>query len=157
MHVGTMVKLKVPCLRNEPGTRGVCYDQYQMEKDLGYSVIFENGEYDGFSQDEASEMLEIVGVELALIDYIFTNVMKLTEDFRKGVFDCVLREGKDRNLPPRTFMRKLVEHPKCLSGNTYYLDILFLSASVLSECETKYTTRLAKELRQLHSRIAKLI
>ena len=45
MKVGTICKLKVDCLGNEPGTLGVVFYDYGD----GFQAIFENGNYDGFS------------------------------------------------------------------------------------------------------------
>lgn len=48
MKTGTVVKLKVNCLGNKPGTIGVCYQEYDLGEPGGSQVIFENGEYCGF-------------------------------------------------------------------------------------------------------------
>jgi hypothetical protein len=89
--VGDIFKLKVECLYNPIGTIGVCYAQY----DNGISVIFENGKYDGFSlskdivlggRSEVEMYLEKINHSEELSDYYFKNVIRLTEDFRKGYF-----------------------------------------------------------------------
>lgn len=92
MRVGTIVRLKVSCLDNPAGTPGVVFYNYGD----GFQVIFPNGNYDGFSlestmpqngQVEADYFLEKIGFCDTLADYEFTNVMKVSADFKKGVFD----------------------------------------------------------------------
>lgn len=92
MLVGTIVKLKRECLDNPPNTRGVCYEVYDRGKgEEGVSIIFENGKYDGFSPDEQREILIPIGISEDLMNYGFKNVGKLTEDFRKGLFNVALK------------------------------------------------------------------
>ena len=88
MQVGTLVKLKVPCLGNKIGTKGVCYEVYNLGNHNGASVIFENGNYDGFGEDEQEQWLEVI--EHSKFKYNFTNVIKLSNDFENGVFTCIL-------------------------------------------------------------------
>ena len=93
MVVGTTVKLKVSCLGNNAGALGVCYSK---DNDLGrpsYGVIFENGNYDGFSPEEVRDFLEETGFAMSVRDYQFTNVMKLSRDFDDGVFHAALLTG----------------------------------------------------------------
>ena len=89
--VGTLVKLKVPCLDNPAGTVGVCYEAYTIGKARGWSFIFENGNYDGFSAGEIAKFLEITGFAEELSDYFFTNVTRLSQDFSMGTFDSALK------------------------------------------------------------------
>ena len=90
--VGQIVKLKQACLGNEPGTLGVCYEDYYIGHE-GSSFIFKNGNYDGFDLEEQKLFLEKVGLSIELSDYQFTNVMKLSQDFDRGIFDSVLKRG----------------------------------------------------------------
>lgn len=83
MKVGLVVKLKLPCLDNPPGTFGICYYDYGD----GCQFIFENGSYDGFSDEEQKDFLVVMGANLRLSNYHFKNVIRLSEDFRNGVFD----------------------------------------------------------------------
>jgi len=86
--VGTIVKLKKECLGNKPGTIGVCFNDY----DTGSQFIFENGEYDGFSDEEIKLFLDIIDFSYELETYDFISVMYLADDFKKGVFDSVLKQ-----------------------------------------------------------------
>ena len=55
LKVGDVVTLALELLGCKPGTRGVVYDVYQDFDDpskQGASIIFENGNYDGFSAEE---------------------------------------------------------------------------------------------------------
>lgn len=96
MKVGTICKLKVGCLGNKAGTLGVVFNDYGD----GFQAIFENGNYDGFSnkpfrpapvpsqaQTEADHFLEEVGFEVSLAGYKFQNVRTVSEDYRQGKFD----------------------------------------------------------------------
>ncbi|MFV2016689.1 MAG: hypothetical protein ACC656_14760 [Candidatus Heimdallarchaeota archaeon] len=95
MTVGTIVKLKVPCMGNSPGTKGVAFNDYQQ----GCQFIFENGDYDGFSNEldnvfqgtEQSAFLEEIGFDDKITNYQFKNVMQVTQDFRNGVFNSALK------------------------------------------------------------------
>jgi len=94
MRVGTIVELRVDCLGNPKGTKGVVFYHYGT----GFQAIFKNGNYDGFSLTrkvleskhiEADYFLEDVGFEPSLANYEFTSVIKVSQDFAKGVFDIV--------------------------------------------------------------------
>lgn len=95
LQVGHTVKLKVPCLGNAVGTIGVVVEAYVLGKHNGYMVIFENGYYDGFGEeDEVDKFLEVYGVCEPLATYKFTNVSKLAGDFMRGYFDVVLKDKR---------------------------------------------------------------
>lgn len=92
LFVGDIVRLKVGMLGKDIGVRGVVYEEYDIGDGPGVSVIFGNGEHDGFSVEEQSEFLEKVDHSMALEGYVFTNVMKLSQHFRSGVFN-ITKEG----------------------------------------------------------------
>jgi len=81
LAVGTTVILQVSCLGNNAGTKGVVYEQYTIGHHLGSSVIFENGNYDGFSVKEQESFLFATGNDLGTSGYVFTNVMKLPRSY----------------------------------------------------------------------------
>ena len=103
MQVGTIVILKVDCLGNKAGTLGVVFYDYNE----GVQAIFENGKYDGFShmnklgtgneEIESEFFLQEVGYERKLSDYQFQNVIKLEEDFRKGMFNAAWSQAWKAN------------------------------------------------------------
>lgn len=96
MRVGTVVKLKRSCLNNEAGAVGVCYEEYDIGH-KGFSFIFENGNYDGFSYpDETDAFLEKVGFSDDVAGYAFQNVMRLSDDFSRGYFDNALKRSQCR-------------------------------------------------------------
>jgi len=85
---GTIVKLRLPMLGNDTGTKGICYDIQQLGgQDPLYFYIFANGNYDGFDKEEREEYLE--NVCMSDIDYEFTHVMQLGRDFYGGCFASV--------------------------------------------------------------------
>jgi hypothetical protein len=85
--VGDVVSLRKPCLNNEAGTLGIVYYDYT----LGVQVIFQNGEYDGFSTDEQQHYLNYVDHNVFYEKYVFTNVIKLSRDFDSGYFKISLQ------------------------------------------------------------------
>ena len=86
--IGTQVRLKVPCLGNPIGALGVCYEHYFIGHE-GCSVIFENGNYDGFDEFEQESFLEVVKqTDLA---YNFKNVSQLVHDWYQGLFQEFLK------------------------------------------------------------------
>lgn len=91
MIVGTIVELLVACLGNPAGTKGVVYEQYNLGDGPAVSVIFKNGDYDGFSPDEQKSFLKEVGIthDPDVANYKFKNVMILSRDFSAGKFKSV--------------------------------------------------------------------
>jgi hypothetical protein len=85
MSIGTVFKVKRAVLNNDPGALGICYEEYEIGGRPGLSIIFENGEHDGFSPDEQKLILEKVG-HLDNFHYEFKSVIRLVEDFRRGFF-----------------------------------------------------------------------
>lgn len=89
MRKGTIVMLKKPCLGNPDYALGIVYDCYQDFDDsskIGVSVIFENGEYCGFSYAEQQDLLDPKGTSPTFMTYQFTNVMQLARDHKAGIF-----------------------------------------------------------------------
>lgn len=89
IKLGSIVKLKVPCLGNPAGSIGVCYEEYDNG---GRSFIFQNGNYDGFSGDEQVSFLHEIGFSPEISLYQFKNVIKLSDDYRRGIFERPLSE-----------------------------------------------------------------
>ncbi len=98
MKVGTICRLKVAALNNKAGTLGVVFYDYGD----GFQAIFENGNYDGFSTTRSPGgvgmgtedvfFLEKVGFEESLAGYQFKNVMQVSADYRKGLFNIAWSE-----------------------------------------------------------------
>lgn len=67
------------------GERGVCYEVYELGGRPGYSFLFEQGRYDGFSTEDVALFLTITGeICAAVADYQFTNVVRLSRDVAQG-------------------------------------------------------------------------
>ena len=95
MRIGTVVQtIPAGMLGNNSGTLGVVYEEYNIGDGPGVSIIFENGEYDGFSPDEQKRFLKEVGFSYECADYQFKNVMTVSQDFESGFFDKPLKEKK---------------------------------------------------------------
>ena len=88
MKNGDIVRLTCDCLGNPKGTLGFVFDEYQDFDDpkySGVSVIFKNGNLDGFSIKEQNLMLEYVSS--TNFRYKFKNVIVVSNDFSKGIFN----------------------------------------------------------------------
>src|SRR5215831_9937940 len=67
--------------------RGVCYEVYALGGRPGYSFLFAQGRYDGFSPEDVTLFLTITGeVCAAVADSQFFNVTRLSRDFAQGRF-----------------------------------------------------------------------
>jgi len=97
MKIGDVVTLNTEMLDCKPGTRGVVFNIYKDFDDTskqGVQIIFENGNYDGFSAADQELFLEeqdIRYIPFYVRDYKFTNVIKLSKDFEKGYWDELFR------------------------------------------------------------------
>lgn len=97
-RVGDVYIFARECMGNPPGTRAVCYEEYDLGAGPAGSFIFGNGAYDGFSPGDiklfGGQLVEPAALEAR---YTFTNVMVLARDFERGVFDRALhRKGVPR-------------------------------------------------------------
>jgi hypothetical protein len=100
MKVGTIVKLKVECMGNEIGARGVVFNDYGD----GSQVIFESGDYDGFNETvlhdwsddvkltEKDFFLEVIGFSDEVAGYNFKNVIQVSQDYSRGLFDPAFKK-----------------------------------------------------------------
>ena len=69
------------------GERGVCYEVYALGGRPGYSFLFEQGRYDGFSPEDVALFLTIIGeVCTAVADSPFINMTRLSRDVAQGRF-----------------------------------------------------------------------
>lgn len=97
LNKGDIVTLKIEVLGNKQGSKGVVYDIYpdfDIDDRSGVCIIFENGEYDGFSVDEQERFLNkeiIESVPNNIINYNFKNVIKLSTDFENGFWDEIFK------------------------------------------------------------------
>lgn len=96
-RIGDVVTLNTAMLGCRPGTRGVVFNRYPDFDDMnkmGVQVIFENGEYDGFSYEDQQTFLEkehVKYIPFFIREYEFENVMKLSRDFKEGFWDEIFR------------------------------------------------------------------
>jgi hypothetical protein len=83
------------------GERGVCYECYTLGGRPGYSFLFEQGRYDGFSPRDVALCLTMTGeVCAAVAAYQFTNVVQLARDVTRGRFAAAFPPRL--STPPRT-------------------------------------------------------
>jgi len=91
--VGSLIKLKEQCLGNPHGTVGYVYEtyiDYNYQNQKGISIIFPNGNYDGFSYNDQHIFIDPEFNQETDFKYEFKNVMKLSYDFNRGFFNKVL-------------------------------------------------------------------
>ena len=92
LQVGSIVIAKRETAVCNVGERGVCYEVYELGGRPGWSFIFEQGSYDGFSPDDVDLILEVTGeVCQEVVGYQFKNVGRLCEDFQQGRFASAFR------------------------------------------------------------------
>lgn len=85
--IGMVVTTAKKVLDAPEGSIGVIYEHYEFGNHYGISVIFSNGNYDGFSREDADNFdLFPVRMESPLQQYQFKDVGTLVNDFRKGFF-----------------------------------------------------------------------
>jgi len=81
LKLGQSVTLTKAMLGNAVGTLGFVVEEYGED---GVMIIFQNGEYDGFSRDEQERYLKIGEVNSRYSSYQFQNVLKLSDDYRRN-------------------------------------------------------------------------
>ena len=95
LKIGTIVILESELLGNEKKAKGVCYD-VKPDFELSF-IIFENGNYDGFSDLEIERFLTVTE-EVMDLHYTFKNVIELDQDFKKGVFNKAFIDGVNTDV-----------------------------------------------------------
>lgn len=93
LTVGCAVRSKrnFPSINVKEGEIGWVYETYQLGSHRGVSVIFKNGGYDGFGEDTIEDFLEDMDVfDSKHSSYVFKNVYKLVEDYRKNLWSFEL-------------------------------------------------------------------
>ncbi len=86
LQVGQRVKLLREMLGEKNGSTGFVVDTYEDLGPNGSMIIFERGNWDGFSETE-QVYLSIGVVDERYEDYKFENVTKLWKDYRNGYWD----------------------------------------------------------------------
>jgi hypothetical protein len=93
--IGMQCTVNKPCMNNAPGSLAVVYEQYQIGKHQGVSLIFPNGEYCGFSiEDLTIWEVNPVMVIPGLSNYQFEYVGNLQKDYLKGAFANAFKPNK---------------------------------------------------------------
>lgn len=84
--VGEVYKLKKPIMGNDIGIIGIVYHNinFNNNNNVIKMIIFENGEYCGFSSDEVNEYLDLVNYDVFYSSYNFINSFILSKDFDNG-------------------------------------------------------------------------
>lgn len=102
LQVGSIVVAKRHTAVCEIGEVGVCYECYSIADRPGWSFIFQQGRYDGFSPNEVDTMLHVTGqVCPAVTSYKFHNVARLSKDYEAGYFNSAFMMVPAAPMPPQ--------------------------------------------------------
>ena len=72
----------------EAGEAGLVVEAYELGGRPGRTILFERGEYDGFSPDDLAMItLPLGSVDPKAAAYRFAGVGRLSDDMRRGAFD----------------------------------------------------------------------
>ena len=70
------------------GEAGLVIEDYSIGGEGGRTIIFESGNYDGFSEKDLMLFVLAEGsIDRGCSSYIYTNAMRLSQDYQKGLFD----------------------------------------------------------------------
>lgn len=98
--VGMLCVVERPCVGNEANSFALVYENYLLGgQHHGVSLIFPNGNYDGFSE-ECCESLSVTPVKMLAnySHYDFKNAGQLNHDFNRGLFNSAFdKTGKVHN------------------------------------------------------------
>lgn len=105
--VGTLVVANKSTRICKKGERGICFDVYDFGKTdfEGYSIIFQDGGYEGFSANEVERTLKILDrVDPVIANYTYANAKQLMLDYKIGIFNSAWTKPKlrviDGGKPP---------------------------------------------------------
>lgn len=84
--VGTVIKLKSDIVGQRKGTVGISIDE---NRNL---ILFPNGEFIEFNEDESEDLLGVIGFSVPLSDYKFISFLDAALDFQKGIFNDAFME-----------------------------------------------------------------
>ena len=91
ISVGTLAVATHDTAVCRAGEVGVCYDVYEIGGRPGYSFLFQDGGYDGFSPDDVARFLDVHPArDEAASAYTFRNVERLRRDYERGHFQSAL-------------------------------------------------------------------
>ena len=80
-----------PPINVKAGEVGYVYEEYTIgegdDASRGISIIFRNGGYDGWSEEDQKYFLVFIKQCPEFSGYTFTNVNRLVEDYRKGYWN----------------------------------------------------------------------
>jgi hypothetical protein len=88
--IGLKVTLKQNCLGNKINTVGYVFNLYpdfDRKDKVGIQVIFENGNYDGFSVEEQKLFLKMGKIDPRYSNYVFRSVAQVNYDFYDGYWN----------------------------------------------------------------------
>ena len=85
--IGMVVTAARSVITAPAGMLGVVYEHYRFGSHYGVSILFANGDYDGFSEACANTFdLVPVRQEIELANYRFKHLGALISDYKRGYF-----------------------------------------------------------------------
>ena len=100
LAVGDLVMVVQPSGVNGPYARAVVVERYELAERPGWTLLFEDGRFNGFSPLDC-ETFNVVrlGHLCALETYRFRSATHLTRDWRAGVFAAAWPKANQRSEP----------------------------------------------------------
>lgn len=93
LRVGDLVTVAKASGVNAAHVRAVVVEAYTLGGRDGWMLLFEDGRYDGFSPEDCATFgVAKAGCEPTIARYYFTNVTRLTADYRAGRFAAAFLE-----------------------------------------------------------------
>lgn len=126
--LGDVVELRQPCLGNPRGAIGLALMRYHE----GVTVMFENGNFDGFHEgSEQSNYLHVLlhGVSVP----IYSGVIPMAEDYRAGSYKHVFVRDYLRKVSIGDILSDpygnmlIIRVDKCISPDEYQVAVIYVS------------------------------
>lgn len=91
-EVGDIVRVEKSCLNNPAGSYAVCHEVYRIGEEPGWSFLFPNGLYDGFSESDIQLWNVVLRGHCSDVEnYEFRSVLALETDFRNKQFEPAMK------------------------------------------------------------------
>lgn len=88
--VGDVVVVERATGVNDAHARAVVVERYVLGNRPGWTLLFNDGQHDGFSPDDCAICgVRRVGHEPSVADYVFRSALQLLFDFERGRFAVV--------------------------------------------------------------------
>ena len=102
LGVGTLVVAKHDTGVCRKGEVGLCYHVSAVDGSPCFGILFEYGDYDGFTLEEVERFLSVSETVFEpLANYQFDSTLQLVDDYRRGKFASVFPTRSSYPTRPR--------------------------------------------------------